>query len=148
MALHENDVVIQCIPYIKTCHRMYTKIFWAFMRLQGQIPHHYLLDLERKAVGKCSFGTLWHDGPSEPVEEFICYLYMAPDVNGGVDKARADIFRKGKKELDHLPPTSDALQLHAMCANYQSKVIWWMAIYGHWIGSCMVNITCSSKGVS
>ena len=58
------------------------------------------------------------DGPSEPVEEFICYLYMAPDVNGGVDKARADIFRKGKKELDHLPPTSDALQLHAMCANY------------------------------
>ena len=47
---------------------------------------------------------------------------MAPDVKGGVDKARADIFRKGKKELDHLPPTSDALQLHAMRANYQSKV--------------------------
>ena len=60
--------------------------------------------------------------PFEPVEEFICYLYIAPDVYGGVDKARADIFRKGKKELDHLPPTSDALQLHAMCANYQSKV--------------------------
>ena len=30
-------------------------------------------------------------------------------------------FRKGKKERDHLPPTSDALQLHAMRANYQSK---------------------------
>ena len=26
--------------------------------------------------------------------------------------------------------------------------IWWMAIYGHSIGSCMVNITCSSKGMS
>ena len=54
------------------------------------------------------------DGPFEPVEEFICYLYMAPDVDGGVDKARADIFRNGKKELDHLLPTSDALQLHAL----------------------------------
>ena len=31
------------------------------------------------------------DGPFEPVEEFICYLYMAPDVKGDVDKARADI---------------------------------------------------------
>ena len=62
------------------------------------------------------------DGPFEPVEEFICYLYIAPDVKGGVEKARADIFRKGKKELDHLPPTSDALQLHAMRANYQFKV--------------------------
>ena len=47
---------------------------------------------------------------------------MAADVKGGVDKARADIFRKRKKELDHLPPTSDALQLHAMRVNYQSKV--------------------------
>ena len=58
VALHENDVVIQCIPYIKTCHRMYTNICWAFMRLQGQLPHHHLLDLGRKAVGKCSFSTL------------------------------------------------------------------------------------------
>ena len=49
------------------------------------------------------------DGPFEPVEKFISYLYMALDVQGGVDKARADIFRKGKKELDHLPPTSDVL---------------------------------------
>ena len=74
------------------------------------IQHPLLLD----GVGR--------DGPFEPVEELICYLYMAPDVKGGVDKVRADIFRKGKKELDHLPPTSDALQLHAMRANYQSKV--------------------------
>ena len=43
---------------------------------------------------------------------------MALDVQGGVDKARADIFRKGKKELDHLPPIYDALQLHAMRESY------------------------------
>ena len=42
----------------KTCHRMYTKIFWDFMRLQGRIPHHHLLDLGGKAVGKCLFSTL------------------------------------------------------------------------------------------
>ena len=47
---------------------------------------------------------------------------MTTDVKGGVGKARADIFSKGKKELDNLPPTSDALQLHAMCVNYQSNV--------------------------
>ena len=51
-----------------------------------------------------------------------CYLCMAPDVKGGVNKARADIFRKGKKELDHLSPKYDALQLNVMRANYQSKV--------------------------
>ena len=37
------------------------------------------------------------DGPFKLVEEFICLLYMAPDVKGGVDKARADIFRKRKE---------------------------------------------------
>ena len=104
------------------------------------IQHPLLLD----GVGR--------DGPFEPVEEFVCYLYMAPNAKGGVDKARGDIFRKGRKELDHIPPTSDALQLHAMHAIYQFKVwlgcIWWMTIYGHWIGSCMVNITCSSKCMS
>ena len=47
---------------------------------------------------------------------------MAPDVKGVVDKARAHIFRNGKEELNHLPTTSDALQLHAMRVNYQSKV--------------------------
>ena len=47
---------------------------------------------------------------------------MAPDVKGDVEKARADMYRKRKKELDHLPSTSDALQLHAMRANYQYNV--------------------------
>ena len=71
------------------------------------IQHPLLLD----GVGR--------DDPFEPDEEFICYLYMAPDVKGGVEKVRADIFRKGEKELDHFPPTYDAPQLHAMRANYQ-----------------------------
>ena len=87
VALHGKDVVIQCILYIKTCHRMYIKILWYIMRSQGRIPHHHLLNLGRKSSQ-------------------LKYSY--------VDKAWADIFRKRKKELDLLPPTSDDLQLHAM----------------------------------
>ena len=69
------------------------------------------MDLGRKAVGNvhsAPFASRWGGSrwPFEPVEEFICYLYIAPDVKGG-----ADIFRKGKKELDLSPPTFDALQL-------------------------------------
>ena len=105
------------------------------------------------------------DDPFEPVKEFICYLYMAPDVKGGVNKARADIFRKRKKELDHLPLTYDALQLHTMRAKYQSKV--WLHAdkqciqsfagspesSGGWLSmgiglAVAFNITCSSKGMS
>ena len=70
VALHEKDVVIQCILYIKTCHRIYTKIFWDFMRSQGRIPHHHLLNLGKKSSQ-------------------LKYSY--------VDKARADIFRKKRK---------------------------------------------------
>ena len=97
-ALTESDITSSFSGFVKkSCWKMF-------------IQHPLLLD----EVGR--------DGLFEPVEEFICYLYMAPDVKGGVDKARVDIFRKGKKELDHLSPTSDALQLRAMRANYQSNV--------------------------
>ena len=114
------------------------------------IQHPLLLDGVRR------------DGPFEPDEEFICYLYMAPDIKGGVNKATADIFKKGKNELDHLPPISDALQLHVMRANYQSYV--WLYGDKQCIQSCAgspgvwlsmgiglavaVNITCSFKGMS
>ena len=35
---------------------------------------------------------------------------------------RHDLFQKGKKALEMLPPTSDALELHMSRANYQAKV--------------------------
>ena len=42
---------------------------------------------------------------------------VTTDVKGGADKARADILKiKGKKELDHLPPT-DALHNTAIQCN-------------------------------
>ena len=62
------------------------------------------------------------DGVLEQVEEFICKLYGAPDPFGGVDQARHDIFEKGHKELEKLPPTQDVLELHLARSNYQAKV--------------------------
>ena len=42
------------------------------------------------------------------VQEFVCRLYSAQDVNGGVNKARALMFDQGKVDLEKLPPTEDA----------------------------------------
>ena len=131
MALHENDVVIQFIPYIETCHRMYRplhKNILGFHALTGSDTTSSFAGFGKKSCWKMFFrhplllDGVGRDDPFEPDEEFICYLYMAPDVKSGVDKVRADIFRKGEKELDHFQPTSDALQLHAMRANYQFKI--------------------------
>ena len=91
----------RCYP-VHTIHKnlpqdVVNNILGFYALTESDTTSHLLLD----RVGR--------DGPFEPVEEFICYFYMAPDVKGGVDKARADIVRKGKKKLDHLPPTSDSI---------------------------------------
>jgi len=62
------------------------------------------------------------DGPLDKVEEFVCLLYKAPCSMSGVDRARHDLFQKGKKAIEMLPPTSDALELHLSRANHQAKV--------------------------
>ena len=62
------------------------------------------------------------DGALSDVEEFVCMLYKSPHCSSGVDKARHDMFQKGMKALEMLPPTSDALELHMSRANYQAKV--------------------------
>ena len=49
-------------------------------------------------------------------------LYKSPHSSSGVDRARHDLFQKGKKALEMLPPTSDALELHMSRTNYQAKV--------------------------
>jgi len=40
--------------------------------------------------------------------------------------AKLQLFGKGKKGLDMLPPTRYVLELHAICVNYQAN-IWWKA---------------------
>ncbi len=49
-------------------------------------------------------------------------LYKAPNSSSGVDRARHDLFQKGKEALEKLPPTNDALELYMSRANYQAKV--------------------------
>ena len=56
------------------------------------------------------------------VEEFVCLLYKSPHSGLGVDRARHDSCQGGKKAIEMLPPTSDALELHVSRANYQAKI--------------------------
>ena len=112
------------------------------------------------------------DAPLGDVEKFLCYLYKAPCPSGGIDKARYDLFQKGKKAIEMLPPTRDALELHLARANHQAKV-WlqsdkvdvvtenpeetggWNVVDGHleivWLrkpsvpSSCMELVTCGCK---
>ena len=68
------------------------------------------------------FEGLGRDRGFEQIEEFVCRLYNVADPFGGVDKGRHDIFVKGKKSLEMLPPTEDSLQLHWERSNYQAKI--------------------------
>ena len=54
---------------------------------------------------------------------FVCSLYgiRESDVRG-IDDARHSIFVNAKRDLDVLPPTHGALELHITKANYQSKI--------------------------
>ena len=62
------------------------------------------------------------DGALCEVEKFICHLYKAPQSDAGVDIAHYDLFKRGKKTLEQLPPTQDALDLHVRRANVQAAV--------------------------
>ena len=62
-----------------------------------------------------------HDGELAPVEEFVCHLYGTPE-QPTINHARLHLFGKAKNSLEILPPTRDALELHAIPANYQAKI--------------------------
>ena len=62
------------------------------------------------------------DGPLDDIEEFVCCIYSDVDHNAGVNQARLHMFWKGKKLMENLQPTKDALQLHYTRVNYQAKV--------------------------
>ena len=61
------------------------------------------------------------DGELAEIEEFVCHLYGMPQQTS-INHARLQLFSKGKKSLEFLPPTRDAFTLHAARANYQAKV--------------------------
>ena len=55
---------------------------------------------------------------------FVCSLYgMGEKDVRGIDGARHSIFVKVKHDLDVLPPTHDALELHITRPSYQAKIL-------------------------
>ena len=66
---------------------------------------------------------------STNIEQFVCHLYGTP-AQPTVDHARLHVFGKGNKALETLPPTGDALELHAARENHQAK-IWLQADKEH-----------------
>jgi len=62
------------------------------------------------------------DGAIADIEQFVCRVYKTPSFTKGCDTARLEVFQKGKKALEMLPPTTDALELHLKRANFQTKV--------------------------
>ena len=61
------------------------------------------------------------NGELDLIEQFVCRLYGVP-TQTDVNQARLHLFVKGRKELDMLPPTRDALDLHCKRANYQACI--------------------------
>ena len=55
-------------------------------------------------------------------ERFMCRLYMKTAECTTANEARQRIFMQGKKCLEVLPPTKDALDKHIQRANYQCLV--------------------------
>ena len=70
------------------------------------------------------------DGQRDTIEEFVCRLYRAQNPKAGINKCRTDLFEKGNKDLEKLPPTEDALILHVVRANHQAKV--WLQANVSW----------------
>ena len=75
------------------------------MPLQDATRHHPLLDLVSEN-GKCR-------------------SIRAEDPKAGINKSRTELFEKGNKDLEKLPPTEDAIR-----ANHQAKV--WLQANVSW----------------
>ena len=73
---------------------------------------------QRQPDSVSSFGR---NGELDPIEQFVCRLYGVP-TQTDVNQAKLHMFVKGRKELDMLPPTRDALDLHCKRANYHARI--------------------------
>ena len=62
------------------------------------------------------------DGLFDDAEEFFRRIYGAPNPLAGINQCRTDLFERGSKELEKLPPTKDSLTLHLIRSNYQAKI--------------------------
>ena len=107
--------VTQCLLY-KHSKKSEWKIFLDHYKLFSSIGDGVLTEQKKKAV-----------------EKFICKMYKLDLAS--VDVARVVLFSKAGKPKA-LPPTSDALSLHSLRANYQTLV--WKQV--HWLEPLLPDI--------
>ena len=58
---------------------------------------------------------------------FVCSLYGIGDKDRGIGDARHSLFVKAKRDLDVLPLTHGALELHITRTIYQAKI--WLQVH-------------------
>ena len=58
------------------------------------------------------------------IERFVVLLYSRTSSQTAVNKARQDLFSKGNRTLENIPPTQAALLQHTKRAVYQAGHIW------------------------
>jgi len=78
---------------------------------------------------------LGHESEPSPetmtsVEHFVCRLYDPNTTGNSIQQIRCSKFRKLNANIDTLPPTKDALQLHIKRANYQT-LVWKQCLNTH-----------------
>ena len=62
------------------------------------------------------------------LQKFTVYLYDKSSPGDKVDTARMTLFTQKNKEYNNIPPTEDALKLHALRAAFQAGHIWGRAL--------------------
>ncbi len=58
----------------------------------------------------------------QDAEKFVCKLYLKTTPLTAIDQVRREMFLQGKRSLDALLPSKDALEMHIRRANYQCLV--------------------------
>ena len=61
---------------------------------------------------------------TQTLERFVVLLYDHGSQLTSVDDARQQLFCKRSRSIDRIPPTSDALRQHILCAAYQGSHVW------------------------
>ena len=65
-----------------------------------------------------------NDDDLAKLQKFIVYLYDKGSADDKVNDARMTLFTHKNKNYDDIPPTEDALRMHALRATYQAGHIW------------------------
>jgi len=69
--------------------------------------------------------NIGRDGSTDEAEKFLCHLYGVDNADDLLS-AKSQMFEKGLRDFEKLPPTFDAFEVHHIRSNHQAK-IWYQA---------------------